>query len=180
MAFSSRNIKGELRPSDFEGRKVMRLSQELQIIHTASHWAQMLNCEAGVFGLVDIIYLLREARQSLEWTTIFDWVQGSVAGAHLYLLLSYLQQNEIIHLDEEILADLFKRQPLFGKLNLKMAHFLIARYRVEGKMPRGRVARRNLDILWKTLLLDQGALRNLLLLPRNIFLPLRFRRVLLS
>ena len=179
MAFSSRNIKRELRPSYFEGRKVKRLSAELQIIHTASHWAQELKCEGGLFGLLDIIYLLRESRQTLEWNTILDWVQGSVAGTHLYLLLSYLQKNEIIDLNGEILADLFKRQPSFGKLNLKMAHFLIARY-LEGKIPRGRVARRNLDILWKTLLLDQGALRNLLLLPRNIFLPLRFRRALLS
>jgi putative nucleotidyltransferase-like protein len=180
MAFSSRNIKAELRPSCFEGRAVMRLSPELQIVYTASHWAQELKCEGGLFGLLDIIYLLRGTQHILQWGTILDWVQGSVVGTHLYLLLSYLQQNEIIDLNVEILADLFKKQQSFGKLNLKIAHFLIARCLVEGKIPRGRVATRNLDILWKSLLLDQGAIRNLLLIPRNIFLPFRFRNAFLN
>lgn len=180
LAFSSRNIKAESRPSCFEGRAVMRLSPELQVVYTASHWAQEVKCEGGLFGLLDIIYLLRGTQHNLQWDTIFDWVQGSVVGAHLYLLLSYLQQNDIIDLDGEILAELSKKQKSFGKLNLKIAHFLIARCLVEGKIPRGRVAIRNLDILWKSLLLDHGALRNLLLIPRNIFLPFRFRNALLN
>lgn len=47
-AFSSPNIKADLRPSCFEGRQVTRLSAEIQIIYTASHWAQELKCEGGV------------------------------------------------------------------------------------------------------------------------------------
>jgi hypothetical protein len=180
LAFSSQNIKAELRPSCFEGRAVIRLSPELQIVYTASHWAHELNCEGGLLGLLDTIYLLARTQQILQWDRILNWVQDSVVGTHLYLLLSYLQKNNIIDLNERILADLCKRQQSFGKLNLKIAHFLIARYLVEGKIPKGRVGIRNLDILWKSLLLDQGALRNLLLVPRNIFLPFRLRNAFLN
>jgi hypothetical protein len=178
--FSARNIKAELKPSYFNGRQVTRLSAELQIMYTASHWAQELHCEGGVFGFLDIICLLNGAGQALKWQKIFDCVHGSVEATHLYLLLSYLQQNEIIDLDAAILTELFKAQRSFGQCNLKIAHFLIGRCLLEGKIPKGRIASRNLDILWKSLLLDRGALRNLLSIPRNIFLPLPIRRAFLN
>jgi hypothetical protein len=174
--FSARNIRAELEPSCFEGRRVMRLSPELQIIYTASHWAQELSSEGGVSGLLDVICLLNGTSQTLNWDRIVDWVRGSVAATHLYLLLSYLYKNEVVSLSPAILSDLFKVQPSFGKFNLKIAHFLIGRCLLEGKIPKGRLASRNLDILWKSLLVDHGALRNLLSIPRNIFLPLHIRK----
>jgi hypothetical protein len=174
--FSARNIRAELKPSYFDGRKVMRLSPELQIMYTASHWGAELRYEGGLFGLLDIVYILNGAGQALKWQKFFDYVHGSVVATHLYLLLSYLQQNEIIDLDAAILTELFKAQPSFGRFNLRIAHFLIKRCLLEGKFPEGRAAARNLDILWKSLLLDHGALCNLLFIPRNIFLPLHIRK----
>jgi len=47
--FSSRNIRAELRPSWLKGTPVMRLSSELQIVYTASHWALELKREGGLF-----------------------------------------------------------------------------------------------------------------------------------
>jgi hypothetical protein len=176
VAFSTRNIGAELRPSYFDGRQVMRLSAELQIIYTTSHWAQKLRGEGGLFGLLDVVCLLSGTGQALKWQRILDCVQGSIVATHLYLLLSYLQQNEIIDLDAAILTELFKAQPSFGRFNLRIAHFLIERCLLEGKFPEGRAAARNLDILWKSLLLDHGALRNLLSIPWNIFLPLYIRK----
>lgn len=143
------------------------------------HYLSSEGNPGGYFALNRPV-ISEHSQEIRQWNTILDWVQGSAAGTHLYLLLSYLQQNEIIDLNVDILADLFERQPSFEKLNLKMARFLIGRCLVEGNIPRGRVAMRNLDIVWKTLLLDQGALRNLLLITRNIFLPLRFRKAILS
>jgi hypothetical protein len=60
--FSASNIRAELKLSHFEGREVMLLSPELQIMYTASHWAQELHCEGGVFGFLDIICLLNGVR----------------------------------------------------------------------------------------------------------------------
>jgi hypothetical protein len=178
--FSARNIRAELKPSYFDGGQVTRLSAELQIIYTACHWAQELRCEGGLVGFLDVICLLNGAGQALKWDRIIEFVQGSVAATDLYLLLSYLHHNEIIDLSPSILTKLFKVQPSFGGFNLRIAHFLIERCLVEGRFPKERVALRNLDILWKSLLVDKGAIRNLLSIPRNMFLPFRLRNAFLN
>ena len=170
--FSPRNITAELRPSWLKGVPVMRLSTELQIVYTASHWALELKREGGLFALLDIIYLLRRAQQNIRWDTILNWIQGSVAGTHLYLVLSYLNKNNLIELDKAILAELFVRQQSFGLFNLKIAHSLITRYVVAGKIPlaAGKVA-----VLWETLLRDEEPARNLISASKNLIPAFGFR-----
>ena len=175
--FQSRSITAESRPSKLKEIPVMRLSTELQIVYTASHWALELKREGGLFALLDIIYLLKKAQQKIRWDTIFNWVKDSVAGTHLYLVLSYLKKNNIIELDSKILADLFVRQRSFGMLNLKIAHSLITRYVVVGKTP---ISAWRLAVFWENLLLDQGAARNLLSATKNILPSFGFRRAMLN
>jgi hypothetical protein len=157
----------------------MRLSDEFQLTYTASHWAQQLNWRGGVFGLLDIVYLLRKARQRLQWDKILNWVGDSVIGSHLYVLLSYLRRAGVMSVNPSILCELFKKQRSFGMLNLRIAHLLVTHCLIEGKAPRGRLGARNLDIVWKTLLLDQRPIYNLMLLTRNFFLPFRLRKAVL-
>jgi hypothetical protein len=175
--FGARNIEAELRPSWLKGIPVLRLSTELQIVYTASHWALELKRRGGLFALLDIIFLLKRARQDIRWDAIFNWVQDSVAGTHLYLVLSYLNENKVVELDRKILANLFERQRSFGMLNLKIAHYLITRYIVKGKAP---IAAGKVAVLWENLLLDQGAFRNLVSVSKNIFPSFGFRRTLLN
>ncbi len=159
--FSRENIAAESKLSLLKETPVMRLSAELQVVYTASHWAlglMDLKYEGGLFGLLDIVYILRGSQQNIRWDLIFNWVGRSVAATHLYLVLSYLHQNDIHHVDKKILQELFDRQRSFGIFNLKVAHHLITRYLVAGKVP---IAQGKLAILWKNLLLDQGPARNL-------------------
>jgi putative nucleotidyltransferase-like protein len=175
--FSPRNITAELRPSWLKGVPVTRFSTELQIVYTASHWALELKREGGLFALLDIIYLLRRAQQKIRWDTILNWIQDSVAGTHLYLVLSYLNKNNLIELDRAILADFFVRQKSFGLVNLKIAHSLITRYVVAGRIP---IAAGKVAVLWETLLRDRGAARNLVSVSKNIFPSFGFRRATLN
>jgi hypothetical protein len=175
--FSLVNIGAELRPSWMKGIPVMRFSTELQIVYTASHWALELKREGGLFALLDIIYLLKEARQNIHWAKISNWVKDSVAGAHLYLVLSYLNKNNIIELDSKILTDLFVHQRSFGMVNLRIAHSLIARYLVSGKTP---ISAWKLSVLWDSLLLDQGPARNLVSASKNLLPSFGFRRAMLN
>ncbi|HSE86706.1 MAG TPA: nucleotidyltransferase family protein [Candidatus Binatia bacterium] len=177
VIFNPQNITAELRPSLLKGIPVMRLSTELQIVYTASHWALDLKRRGGLFPFLDIIYLLRRAQQNIRWDAIFKWVQGSVAATHLYLVLSYLNKNKIIDLDNKILADLFGRQRSFGTLNLKIAHYLITRYIVAGKIP---ISSWKLAAFWDNLLLDHGAARNLISASKNIFPSFGLRRAALN
>jgi Uncharacterised nucleotidyltransferase len=163
--FNPGNIRAELRPSWLRGIPVMRLSTELQVVYTASHWALELKRAGGLFGLLDIVYLLKRASHSIRWDAIRNWVQDSVAGTHLYLVLSYLDKNNLIELDRTVSAKLFARQRSFGRLNLKIAHLLITRYVAAGKIP---IAAGKVAVLWETLLQDQGAARNLLSASKNL------------
>jgi hypothetical protein len=171
--FSPQNITAELRPSSLKGIPVMRLSTELQIVYTASHWAVDLKRRGGLFPFLDIIYLLRRAQQNIRWDAIFRWVQDSVAGTHLYLVLSYLNKNKITDLENKILADLFVRQRSFGTLNLKIAHYLITRYVVAGKIP---ISAWKLAVFWENLLLDRGAARNLVSVSKHMLPSFGFKR----
>ena len=175
--FSPGNIRAELRPSWLRGIPVMRLSTELQIVYTASHWALELKRAGGCFGLLDIVYLLKRSPSLIRWDAIFNWVKDSVAGTHLYLVLSYLHKNKIIDLDNKILADLFTRQRSFGTINLKIAHSLITRYVVAGKIP---ISGWRLSAFWENLLLDHGATLNLVFATKSIMPSFGFRRATLS
>jgi hypothetical protein len=117
-----------------------------------------LKHRGGLFALLDTTFILRSAQQRLRWNVIFDWINDSVAAAHVYLLLSYLHRKNIVCIDKDILGELFSRQKSFGIINLRIAHWLISRYLVAGKVP---LARGKLSILWETLLQDQGPARNL-------------------
>jgi hypothetical protein len=158
--FSEDNIAAESRVCRVEAMAIKRLTPELQIVYTASHWALGLidlKHKGGLFPLLDTIYILRATQQSLRWHTILDWVENSVAATHLYLLLSFLHYNNIFCMDKHILRELFSRQKSFGTLNLRIAHWLISRYLVAGSMP---FACGKLSILWKNLLRNQGPVRN--------------------
>ena len=170
--FSRGNIIKESRPSWLRGIPVMRLSTELQIVYSASHWALELKRAGGLFGLLDIMYLLKRAPNNIRWDAIRTWVEDSVAGTHLYLVLSYLNRNNLIELDRTVSAELFARQKSFGRLNLKIAHSLITRYVAAGKIP---IAAGKVAVLWETLLQDQGPARNLISASKNLIPSFGFR-----
>jgi Uncharacterised nucleotidyltransferase len=167
-AFNSETIAAESRRSLLNEIPVMRLSTELQIIYTASHWALGLKREGGLFALLDTIYILRQAQRDVRWNLIFKWVQSSVAATHLYLLLSYLDEKDVLDVDW-ILQELFVRQRSFGILNLKIAHHLITRYLVAGNIP---IAQGKVAILWQNLLLDEGPAQNLASFCKKMVSPL--------
>ena len=129
--FSRQSIMSESKLSSLSEIPVMRLSTELQIVYTASHWALNLidlKREGGLFAFFDIIYLLKHSEKPIRWDVIFDWIEHSIAATHLYLLLSYLNKNRTMSLDKDILEELLIRQRSFGALNLQLAHHLITRY----------------------------------------------------
>jgi hypothetical protein len=104
------------------------------------------------------LLILCKLQQQIRWNLIFRWIDSSVTATHLYLLLSYLQTNEIFDIGDEILRDLFGRQKSFGLVNLKIAHKLITRHLAAGKCP---IAPGKLAICWKNLLLNDTPMHNL-------------------
>ncbi|MGH7773743.1 MAG: nucleotidyltransferase family protein [Candidatus Binatia bacterium] len=174
--FSRENLKNQLRPSEFQGRKVARFSDELQIVYIASHWAQNFQAIGGTIAMLDVIYLWKNTKDKLDWNEIFDWLSGSVASTYLYLLLSYLDKYRLIDISPEILNGLFVRQRSFGKINLNIIHSLIDNYLANGKDFGKLLSLRNCFLLWATLVSPRSPLINLLLIPWKLILPYRLRK----
>lgn len=159
--FSRKTIKTESMLSSFEDMSVIRLSPELQMVYTASHWALCLIGlvhRGGLFALLDLLLILRKLQHRIRWNVILKWINNSVAATHLYLLLSYLRATEIFDVGTEVLRELFRCQKSFGTLNLKIAHKLITRQLVAGK---SAIAPGKLAICWKNLLLNDTPMHNL-------------------
>jgi hypothetical protein len=131
--FNIENLRQQLRPSEFGGRPVRRLSNELQLVYLACHWARRPQVLGGVVPLVDVIYLLKNT-ELFRWRHVLAWMEDSpMASRHLYLLLSYLEKHRLIDIDPEILHRLCLKSTFLDHLSLQIAHGLIDRYLIDGR-----------------------------------------------
>jgi len=172
--FSADNIKAERRPAEFRGRLVNHLSNELQVVYLASHWAFDFRRVGGTVAMFDLIYLLKHA-QSICWTRILEWVDGAIAATPVYLLLTYLNRHGLVELPPGFLGELSLRQRSVGRASLWMLHAMIDRYITNGCEFGLLVRERNFRIVWDTLLLPSLPSRRLLvvfwsLLPSRAWL----------
>jgi len=179
-AFSLENLRSEIRPSLFAGRKVNRLSEELQIVYIACHWATSFDFISGMVAMLDVIYLLKNSKARIDWDKILNWMDGSVASAYVYLLPSYLHQYKLINIEPEVLRELSLRGRSFGRVNLKILYRLIDYCLVEGRARGFFFSLRNLDIVWKTCLLPGTSNCNLMMVPVFLLMPFAFRKSVLT
>jgi len=93
--FSPQNIKTQVMPSEFLGKKVTRLSPELQLVYIACHWALGLHVIGGMVPMLDIIYLLRNTKDKFSWDKVLDWLDDSSTCTRLYLMLTYLHKYQL-------------------------------------------------------------------------------------
>ena len=163
--FTDANVRGEIRPAVFRGRPATRLSDELQLVYLAVHWGRHFHAQGGLFAMLDAIYMLRVAGARLDWNKVVDWLRGSAAAAHLYLLLTYLVRHRITGVPSEVLRDLRRCQRGLGAVNLTLAHRLIDVYMVDGR-PHGRLlSGARVGRLWRTLLSRGSPSANLARIP---------------
>jgi hypothetical protein len=124
-----------------------------------------------MIAMLDLIYLLRTA-PALRWARIFDWLNGSVASTYVYLLISYLDRHKLVDIEPGVLRGLFTRQRSFGRTNLAILHALLDHYVIGGREFGWLVNARNVDRVWRSLLLSGPPSRNILLALWNL-LPYR-------
>ncbi len=165
--FSLDNIKAELRSAEFHGKKVSRLSNELQVVYIAAHWSYSLTVVGGIISLCDMVLLLKQTQPSLQWGRILGWLERSVATSYLYLMLTYLRRYELIEIPTGVFQELRRRQPSFNMNTLRILHLLIDRYIVAGQPCGVVLSPARLSILWDTLLTPGSPSGNLLNVPRN-------------
>ena len=174
--FSPENVAKELRLSQFQGRAVRRLSDELQIIYTSAHWAQQLQTNGGPMAMLDIVYIIKHAGHRLDWSKIIRWVELSPAAIQIYLLLAYLAHHEVVAIDREILRRLISadNNALAGR-KLRILFCLTDQCIAEGRSFEWILSLRNMSIIWQTLISTQSLTEAFFLLPLRLVLPSRLR-----
>ncbi len=173
--FSIDNVKNELRPAEFRGKSVTRLSDELQIVYLVAHWAYSLTVVGGIIALCDIVLLLKHTQTTLRWERVLSWLGRSAATSYLYLMLTYLRRYELIEAPVEVFQELHRRQPTFNALTLRIVHLLIDHYLIAGKPCGAVLSPARLHILWDTLLTPDSPTHNLLRVPWNFLAPHLYR-----
>lgn len=82
QVFSPALVATELQPSHFRGHRVNRLSDELQLVYLASHWAFGFKQERGMIGMLDVIRLLD---RTPRWTRILPWLDDAFAATYVVI-----------------------------------------------------------------------------------------------
>lgn len=164
VAFRRETVEAESEVSDLDGRPVLRLSRELQIVYLASHWAFELKVRHGNLLFADLLCLWKTAAE-FDWQKILGWLDNSVIASHLYLVLTYLNDREALSLDPALLEEIGKRQVACSPVTLRVLHRFIDRHVVNGRPFRSLIGPRNAEIAWHILLSHRRAPVNLLRLP---------------
>jgi hypothetical protein len=86
-----------------------------------------------MIALLDLIYLLKNAPESLHWDLIVGWLHGSITALYLALLLTYLRKYQLVDISPEIPAQLCAGHNRLIGLNIKLLHIILDYHVVEGK-----------------------------------------------
>lgn len=170
--FSSTHIVSQIVPTTFRGYKTNRLSDEMDMVYLAAHWALERRCFAGgAMPCVDMMYLITTRGQELNWEQLLISLEGCTAATYIFLMLGFLDIHEIITLPDGFLERLaeIQRYPLAG--NETILHGLIGKYCMRG-IPFGKItSEANIGILWDSLLAPAPAWKNLIRAPGNVLFP---------
>jgi hypothetical protein len=130
--FAPAAVLAERRASELEGRRVYRLSPELQVVYIASHWALDFLAAPGARSLLDMALLLRKESR-LDWERILAWLEDRRIAAHLQLMLSYLDERKLVELAPELRVR-GDRLAALDPAALRILDGMVDRYQVRGLM----------------------------------------------
>jgi len=168
-SFDREHVRGRLREGRFRGFPVRHLTDDLQVVYLAAHWAAGGNSTRGPGGQLVLVDLMGLAA-SVDWYQTIGELPGTAVASAVLLLLTYLETRGLLVLPPDVRRSLWRTQRSFGSANLAFLHRLMDRHLGEGR-PYGRWvnSRYNAEIVWTTLLRPRPALVNLLALPASLW-----------
>src|SRR5262245_60059198 len=117
--FSPDRVRAERRASTLEGRRVYRLSAELQVPYIATHWALDFLPTAGARSLLDMMLLLRAAADRIDWTRLLGWLEDRRVASYLHVMLSYLEARDLVEVPPALCGD-WKRVAVLPPVTLRI------------------------------------------------------------
>lgn len=170
QAFCMNNVQDNLVKSIFNEREVYRLSDEYQLLYTASHWCLEFRQFGGSIALFDIVYLLKNT-PALDWARILSWLDNDQLGWCLFIVLGYLKQNNILDIDNKLFHKLKPQNKIGDSVRVKILYYIIDKYRIAGYPFGNVITSGNVGIIWGTLLRGNHPVLCMLSLPFNLLFP---------
>jgi hypothetical protein len=134
--FDPPHVWARTAPSTFEGRPVLRLADELQLIYLATGWVRDISASelhpSYLVPLFDATLLLHSVGTQLRWDVMLEWLDNEFASASLHLLLSYLARHGLFDVPTKVLSELSGRQRLLGTLEIRVIHHLLDDHLMRG------------------------------------------------
>jgi hypothetical protein len=137
--FSVSNVATQCVVSTFRGRRVYRLTDELQLLYIASCWiADLARYDIQIHPscvppLLDVLYLLKASGKVLDHSRLRVGVDGEMAMASLYVMLAYLARHGLDPESHRLSRVLASDQKIVGPLQLKVIHAALDRYLIGGR-----------------------------------------------
>lgn len=123
--------------SAFNGRTVLRLRDEVQLLYIAAYWSRDLSMHSlhptFITPLLDAIILIRASGATMSWERLAQWLGDDQGTASLYLLLSCLARHELVSLPTGFLATIAASQTIIGPAENRIIQSLIDRYLLGGR-----------------------------------------------
>ncbi|MFO1311045.1 MAG: nucleotidyltransferase family protein [Burkholderiales bacterium] len=166
--------------STFDGRPVLRLSDELQLTYIACYWLRDVS-RNGVhptylIPLLDALLLLKASGRALDWDRLIGDLDNELAAASLCVLLNEVRRFAFEDVLAPVIPRIAARQRILGDLDLRVLHRIVDACLLEGRRFMGSVGARHPMIertVMDTLLVPGPFARKLAALPWNLVFPPR-------
>jgi hypothetical protein len=170
--FSPAHVNSRIQPAISRRHRTNRLSAELELAYTCTHWALERGCFAGgVLPLADVVHQVTRREGELDWDRLLSDLDDSHAATHVRLALGYLERQAVIRLPSGVPERVTKAQRCPLGPSEPILDRLLDRYAMQGRRF-GRLATvNNVRSAWDALLEPRPAWRNLAALPWNVCFP---------
>ena len=176
--FGPSHVAAQSVDSNFHGRKVFRLSSELQLAYIASYWIRDLSRggvdPSFVMPLLDAIYLLKACGQTLDWEGLRAQLDNELAMASVYVMLDYLVRRRFTDCAIPIVSDLAAGQRIVGMPERRIITAMLDKCLVGGEGVAGAFMRDHPMLaksILHTLLAEGSHAGKLSSLPWNVVFP---------
>ena len=171
--FSLENIRENRLNMDSEkfGDKVKYICPELQLIYTCVHWAEDYNAYKSGIQFTDIILLVKNKGNGLDWNKIHNWLDNTASASSVYLALSYLHKSGLLELPDSRFKKITLKNKNMFFINRFLLYKIIDKYMIKGVRYGKVLNEKNIIIIWDTLLQPSPSTINLISLPWNIIFP---------
>ena len=166
--------------SQFRGQRVARLSPEFEIAYLAVGWCRNLTTEFGRLGLqiplIDAAYLLNGVGERLDWERIIGWSKGTVTGASIYILISYLHRHGTFADPHRILPALSGAQNHVGPRSASFIHGILDRHLLDDRLPERPLSVHVVGNIFDAMIARRPFWCNWLSVPASVLFPRREKR----